>query len=55
MFNHNRVDEQLARAKCFIGDAIADRRLRPIIDRTFPFDQAIDVYRYLASGAQRAR
>ena len=55
VFNHNRIDEQLARATSFIGDAIADGRLRPIIDRIFPFDQAIDAYHYLASGAQRGK
>lgn len=31
--------------------AIAQNRLRPVIDKAFPFEQARDAYRYLESGA----
>lgn len=55
VFNHNRIDEHLARAKRFISDAIADRKLVPVIDRVFAFNETVDAYRYLASGAQRGK
>ena len=55
VFNHNRIDEQLGRAKQFIAGAIAEGRLRPIIDRVFPFERTIEAYRYLASGVQRGK
>jgi NADPH:quinone reductase-like Zn-dependent oxidoreductase len=31
--------------------AIAEHRLRPVVDRVFPFDQAAEAFRYLESGA----
>jgi NADPH:quinone reductase-like Zn-dependent oxidoreductase len=55
VFNHNRVDEQLDRAKAFIGQAIAEGRLTPVVDRVFPFAEAVEAYRYLASGVQRGK
>jgi NADPH:quinone reductase-like Zn-dependent oxidoreductase len=32
-------------------DAIATNRMKPVIDRTFPFDQVKQAFSYLASGA----
>lgn len=55
VFTYNRDDAMLARAKAFIAAAIAEGRLRPVIDRVFPFDQAIDAYVHLASGVQRGK
>ncbi|KQX19207.1 MULTISPECIES: zinc-dependent alcohol dehydrogenase family protein [unclassified Sphingomonas] len=55
VFNHNRLDAPFDRAKRFVGQAIADGRLRPVIDRIFPFEEAIEAYRYLSSGAQRGK
>jgi NADPH:quinone reductase-like Zn-dependent oxidoreductase len=55
VFNHNRIDAQLGRAKHFIARAIADRRLTPIVDRIFPFRETIAAYRYLACGRQRGK
>ena len=33
-------------------NAIATNRMKPVIDRTFPFDQAKDAFSYMASGAR---
>jgi D-arabinose 1-dehydrogenase-like Zn-dependent alcohol dehydrogenase len=32
-------------------DAIAVNKMKPVIDKTFPFDQAAEAFRYMASGA----
>jgi NADPH:quinone reductase-like Zn-dependent oxidoreductase len=32
-------------------NAIATSRTKPVIDRTFPFDQVKDAFSYMASGA----
>jgi D-arabinose 1-dehydrogenase-like Zn-dependent alcohol dehydrogenase len=32
-------------------DAIAVNGMRPVIDKTFPFDQVADAFRHMASGA----
>ena len=55
VFNSNRVDEQLARAKIFIRNAISKKQLRAVIDRVMPFRETIEAYRYLASGQQRGK
>lgn len=39
-------------AKKYIYDRLADGRFTPKIDRVFPFDQAIEAYRYLESNQQ---
>lgn len=43
---------RLAAAKRFILDGVAAGALRPIIARTFPFEQIVDAHRYLESNAQ---
>ncbi|MGH8596493.1 MAG: zinc-binding dehydrogenase, partial [Gammaproteobacteria bacterium] len=56
LYNNNRIDEQLARAKAFIGNAIAEKHLRPVIDRVVPFKDAIRKgYCDLAKGDQCGR
>lgn len=44
--------QALAAAKKYICDRLADKRFVPKIDRTFPFAQAIEAYKYLESNAQ---
>jgi NADPH:quinone reductase-like Zn-dependent oxidoreductase len=49
-----RVDQVFvgsARQLAAVAESIASSGLRPVIDRVFPFDAAVDAYRYLASGA----
>jgi NADPH:quinone reductase len=55
IFNHNRVDAQLARAKKFIAKAIAEGTLKPVIDSVFPFDQTLQAYARLGSGETRGK
>ena len=43
---------RLARAKAFILDGLADGALKPIIARTFPFEEIVEAHRYLESNQQ---
>jgi NADPH:quinone reductase-like Zn-dependent oxidoreductase len=45
-------DDKLAALKHFIGEGLASGALRPIIARTFPFDEIVAAHRYLETGAQ---
>ncbi len=40
------------RAKALISEGLGAGKLKPVIDRTFPFDKIADAYRHLASGEQ---
>jgi NADPH:quinone reductase-like Zn-dependent oxidoreductase len=44
--------ERLAAAKAFILDGLGDGSLKPIIARTFSFDQIVEAHRYLESNEQ---
>jgi len=46
------LDDKLAALKLFIGEGLASGALRPIIARTFPFDEIVAAHRYLETGAQ---
>ncbi|MCP1757480.1 zinc-dependent alcohol dehydrogenase family protein [Bradyrhizobium elkanii] len=43
---------RLAAAKAFILDGLADGALKPIIARTFPFEEIVEAHRYLESNTQ---
>jgi NADPH:quinone reductase-like Zn-dependent oxidoreductase len=43
---------RLAKAKAFILDGLSDRTLKPVIARTFRFDEIVDAHRFLESNAQ---
>ncbi|MDB5290990.1 MAG: Zn-dependent oxidoreductase, NADPH:quinone reductase [Phycisphaerales bacterium] len=43
---------RLERAKRFINEGLADGSLKPIVDRTFPFEQIVEAHRYLESNQQ---
>lgn len=43
---------RLAAAKAFILDGLSDGSLKPIIARTFPFEQFVEAHRYLESNEQ---
>jgi NADPH:quinone reductase-like Zn-dependent oxidoreductase len=45
-------DEKLAALKQFVGEGLASGALRPIIARTFPFDEIVAAHRYVETGAQ---
>jgi len=47
-----RDNHKLDRAKRFILDGLAGGTLKPIIDRTFPFERIVDAHRYLESNQQ---
>jgi NADPH:quinone reductase-like Zn-dependent oxidoreductase len=52
LFEITRDAVRLARAKEFILDGIVSGQLRPIIDRIFPFEQAVAAHTYIESGDQ---
>lgn len=43
---------RLAGAKAFILDGLADGALKPIIARTFRFDEIVEAHRFLESNTQ---
>lgn len=43
---------RLAAAKAFILDGLSDGSLKPIIARTFPFEEVVEAHRYLESNGQ---
>jgi NADPH:quinone reductase-like Zn-dependent oxidoreductase len=45
-------DDRLAALKKFIGEGLASGALRPIIARTFPFDEIVAAHRYVETGQQ---
>lgn len=47
-----RDADKLDKAKQFIVEGLADGRLRPVIDKVFPFEKIVDVHRYLESNVQ---
>lgn len=47
-----RDPARLAPAKAFILDGLADRTLKPIIARTFRFEDIVEAHRFLESNAQ---
>jgi NADPH:quinone reductase-like Zn-dependent oxidoreductase len=55
LINYVRTDAELDRAKQFIARAVAAGMLRPVVDRVFPFAQALDAYRYMETGRQKGK
>jgi len=54
-FRTRTLEERIAIARRFAADllpALADGRLRPLIDRVFPLDQALEAQAYMVSNAQ---
>jgi NADPH:quinone reductase-like Zn-dependent oxidoreductase len=44
--------ERLAKAKQFILENLAQGKLLPVVDKTFPFDQIVEAHKYLESNNQ---
>ncbi|WGD48958.1 zinc-dependent alcohol dehydrogenase family protein [Bradyrhizobium sp. CB1650] len=47
-----RDSERLAKAKAFILAGLSDGALKPIIARTFPFEEIVEAHRFLESNTQ---
>jgi NADPH:quinone reductase-like Zn-dependent oxidoreductase len=47
-----RDDEKLAALKAFVTAGLTDNTLRPVIARTFAFDQIADAHRFIEAGEQ---
>ncbi|MEK9280105.1 MULTISPECIES: zinc-dependent alcohol dehydrogenase family protein [unclassified Bradyrhizobium] len=47
-----RDPARLARAKAFILEGLSDGSLKPIIARTFPFEEIVEAHRFLESNTQ---
>ncbi len=52
LFEITQNQEKLERAKRFINEGLASGQLRPVIDRTFGFDEMDEAHRYMESNAQ---
>ncbi|MFV3074161.1 zinc-dependent alcohol dehydrogenase family protein [Niveispirillum fermenti] len=55
LINQLRDPGAVERSRAFVAAAMADGRIRPVIDRVFPFEQALDAYAYMDSGAQKGK
>lgn len=53
--NHERHDDELERCKLFVNLAVESGRLRPIVDRVFPFDETAQAYAYMDTGVQMGK
>lgn len=42
----------MARAKSFITEGLRVGKLKPVIDKTFPFEEIADAQRYMESNGQ---
>jgi NADPH2:quinone reductase len=54
-FRTRTLDERIAIARACVADvlpALTDGRLRPLIDRVFPLDQALEAQAYMTTNAQ---
>jgi len=54
-FRTRTIEERAAIAERFVADllpALADGRLKPVVDRVFPFQEASEAQAYMASNAQ---
>ncbi|WP_236596696.1 zinc-binding dehydrogenase [Paraburkholderia hiiakae] len=47
-----RIPDWLTRAKAFILEGVEADALRPVIARTFSFEQIVEAHRYLESNEQ---
>lgn len=47
-----RDSARLAKAKAFILDGLSDGALKPVIARTFPFEEIVEAHRFLESNTQ---
>jgi NADPH:quinone reductase-like Zn-dependent oxidoreductase len=43
---------RLAKGKQYVLDGLATGKLKPVIAKTFPFDQIVDAHRFMESNEQ---
>ncbi len=55
LFEIAKDPERLARGKQHIYQELEAGRLKPIIDRTFPFEKIVDAHRYMESNQQKGK
>jgi NADPH:quinone reductase-like Zn-dependent oxidoreductase len=52
LFEITSDTERLERGKKFVIDGLASGKLKPVIAKTFPFDEIVAAHRYLESNQQ---
>jgi NADPH:quinone reductase len=52
MLHHSKTPERFDSLKRYVYEHLANGSFKPHVDRTFPFEQAADAYRYLESNQQ---
>jgi NADPH2:quinone reductase len=52
LFEITTDPQRLEEAKTFITQGLSTGALRPVIDRTFSFDQIAEAHRYMEAGNQ---
>lgn len=52
MMHQLKTPERFDRMKRYVYEHLANGSFKPHVDRTFPFEQAADAYRYLESNQQ---
>lgn len=55
LFEITKNPERLARAKKFICECLQSGTLKPVIDRTFQFDDIIAAHQYMEAGQQKGK
>jgi len=52
LFEITTEPEKMARAKSFVTDGLRCGKLKPVIDKTFRFDEIADAHRYMEANGQ---
>lgn len=52
LFEITTESEKMARAKSFITEGLRAGKLKPVIDKTFPFEEIADAQRYMEANGQ---
>jgi NADPH:quinone reductase-like Zn-dependent oxidoreductase len=52
LFEFTSDPKRLEAGKKFVVDGLASGKLKPVIAKTFPFEQIVEAHRYLESNTQ---
>ncbi|MEM9001779.1 MAG: zinc-dependent alcohol dehydrogenase family protein [Bacteroidota bacterium] len=55
LFNHVMDSDELQEGKDYVFERIKDRKLKPIVDKVFDFEDTIEAYEYMLSNKQRGK